>query len=64
VEDLDGQVLAYLTEDVLLLLLDHLAGPVMGIDHMVADLEVDVLDLALDDEIFDLNSCLGNRCPP
>jgi hypothetical protein len=36
----------------------------MGIDHMVADLEVDVLDLALDDEIFDLNSCLGNRCPP
>jgi hypothetical protein len=64
VEDLDRQILAALAEDLLLLLLDHLAGPVMGIDHMVADLEVDVLDLALDDEIFDLNSCLGNRCPP
>jgi hypothetical protein len=36
----------------------------MGIDDVVADLEVDVLDLALDDEIFDLNGCLGNRCPP
>jgi hypothetical protein len=36
----------------------------MGIDHVVADLEVDVLDLALDDEILDLNNCLGNRCPP
>jgi hypothetical protein len=64
VEDLDGQILAALAEDLLLLLLDHLTGPVMGVDHMVADLEVDVDDLALDDEIFELNSCLGNRCPP
>jgi hypothetical protein len=54
VEDLDRQILTALAEDLLLLLLDHLAGPVMGIDHMVADLEVDVDDLALDDEILDL----------
>jgi len=64
VEDLDRQILPALAEDLLLLLLHHLAGPMMGIDHVVADLEVDVLDLALDDEIFDLNNCLGNRCPP
>jgi hypothetical protein len=36
----------------------------MGIDDMVADLEVDVDDLSLDLEILDLNGCLGNRCPP
>src|SRR3954453_10356260 len=61
VEDLDREVLAYLAEDVLLFLLDHLAGPMMGIDHVVADLEIDVDDFALDLEIFDLQGCLGNR---
>jgi hypothetical protein len=64
VEDLDREVLAYLTEDVLLLLLDNLAGTMMRVHDVVADLEVDVDELALDLEILDLNSCLGNRCPP
>jgi hypothetical protein len=36
----------------------------MGIDDMVADLELDVDDLSLDFEILDLDGCLGNRCPP
>jgi hypothetical protein len=45
VEDLDGEVLALLTEDLLGLLLEDLAGPVVGIDDVVADLEIDVLDL-------------------
>src|ERR1700712_921029 len=61
VEDLDRQVLAYLAKNVLLFLLDHLAGPMMGVDHVVADLEIDVDDYALDLEIFDLQGCLGNR---
>jgi hypothetical protein len=33
----------------------------MGIDHVVADLEIDVLDYTLNVEIFDLQGCLGNR---
>jgi hypothetical protein len=33
----------------------------MGIDHMVTDLEIDVDNLTLDLEIFDLDGCLGNR---
>jgi hypothetical protein len=45
VEDLDGEVLAPLTEDLLDLFLEDLAGPVMRIDDVVADLEPDVLDL-------------------
>jgi hypothetical protein len=60
VEDLDRQILAALAEDLLLLLLDYLAGAVVRIDDMVADLEVDVDDLSLDLEILDLNGCLGN----
>jgi hypothetical protein len=57
VEDLDGEVLARLTEDLLDLLLEDLAGAVMRIDDVVADLEPDVLDLgAL--EILDL-VCFG-----
>src|SRR4051794_7939204 len=59
-KDLDREVLAHLAEDVLLFLLDHLAGPMMGIDHVVADLEIDVDDLALDLEILDVNGCIGN----
>ena len=61
VKDLDREVLAYLAEDVLLFLLDHLARPMMRVDHVVADLEIDVDDFALDLEILDLNGCLGNR---
>jgi hypothetical protein len=63
-EDLDGQILAALAEDLLLFLLDHLARPVVGVDDVVADLKIDVDELALDLEIFDLDGCLGNRCPP
>jgi hypothetical protein len=33
----------------------------MGVDHVIADLEIDVDDLSLDLEILDLNGCLGNR---
>ena len=46
VEDLDREVLALLAEDLLLLLLEDLAGAVVRIDDVVADLELDVLDLA------------------
>jgi hypothetical protein len=57
VEDLDGEVLALLTEDLLDLFLEDLAGAVMRIDDVVADLEPDVFDLgAL--EILDL-LCFG-----
>jgi hypothetical protein len=61
VEDLDREVLAYLAEDVLLLLLDHAACPVVGVDDVIADLEIDVDDLTLDLEVLDINGCLGNR---
>ncbi len=54
VEDLDGEVLLFLTEDLLALLLEDLAGPVMGIDDVVADLEVDALRLNGDLEVLDL----------
>ena len=46
-KNLDRQVLARLAEDLLLLLLDDLSRPVVGIDDVVAELELDVLDLAL-----------------
>jgi hypothetical protein len=64
VEDLDGEVLALLTEDLLGLLLEDLAGPMVGIDDVVADLEIDVLDL---DDLEVLNRVfdyLGNWSPP
>jgi ABC-type cobalamin transport system permease subunit len=48
VEDLDREVLAHLAEDRLLLLLDDLAGAVVRIDDVVAELELDVLDLDLE----------------
>jgi hypothetical protein len=59
-KDLDGEVLADLAENVLLFLLDYLAGPMMRVDHVVADLEVDVDNLALDLEVVDINGCIGN----
>jgi hypothetical protein len=37
VQDLDRQVLALLSEDLALLLLDDRPRPVVGIDHLVAD---------------------------
>jgi hypothetical protein len=46
VQDLDGEVLALLAEDLLLLLLLDLAGAVMRVDDVVSDLELDRLDLA------------------
>jgi hypothetical protein len=42
VQDLDCQVLALVTEYVLHFLAEHLAGAVVGIDDVVADLELDV----------------------
>jgi hypothetical protein len=54
VKNLDRQVLAYLAEDVLLFLLYDLAGPVMGIDDVVTDLELDVLGLDDDLQVLDL----------
>jgi hypothetical protein len=65
VEDLDGEVLLLLTEDLLALLLEDLAGPVMRIDDVVADFELDELRLDGDLEVLDLlffgysrNDCL------
>jgi len=52
VKDLDGEVLALLAEDLLVLLLDDLAGAVMGIDDVVTKVELDVLDLSDDLEIL------------
>jgi hypothetical protein len=53
VKDLDGEVLALLTEDLLVLLLDDLAGPVMRIDNVVTEFELDVLDFSYDLEILE-----------
>jgi hypothetical protein len=61
-KDLDREVLPDLAEDLLLLLLDDLSGPVVGIDDVVTDLEVDALSLAGDLDVFDvlvLSRCLG-----
>jgi hypothetical protein len=64
-KDLDGEVLACLAEDLLLLLLDDLARPMMGVDDVVTDLELDELRLSGDLQVLDLLSrCLGDDCPP
>jgi hypothetical protein len=52
VEDLDREVLALGAEDLLVLLLEDLAGSVMGVDDVVADLEFDRLDLTGDLEVL------------
>jgi hypothetical protein len=52
VEDLDGEVLAPFAEHLHLLLLQHLAGAVVRVDDVVAELELDVLDLTGDLEIL------------
>jgi hypothetical protein len=51
VEDLDGEVLACLTQDRLFLLLDDLPGTVVRIDDMVADLVDQLLGLARYDDL-------------
>jgi hypothetical protein len=48
VEDLDREVLATFAEHLHLLLLQHLASAVMGIDDVVTQLELDELDFARD----------------
>jgi hypothetical protein len=55
VKDLDREVLTGLPEHLLLLLLQHLAGAVMGIHDLVAHLvgDVDDLDLFYDGLRFD-----------
>jgi hypothetical protein len=56
VKDLDREVLAPFAEYLHLLLLQHLPRAVVGIDDVIAELELDVLDLACDLEL------LGQRC--
>jgi hypothetical protein len=58
-KDLDGQVLALLAEHLLHLLLENLAGSMMGLDELVADLidrrltvDVEVLDELLFQHCF------------
>jgi hypothetical protein len=53
VEDLDREVLPLLAEDLLLLLLQDLAGPVMRVDDVIADLVLDLLRLPRDLKILD-----------
>jgi len=53
VQDLDRQVLTLLAEDLLLLLLQDLAGPVMRVDDVIADLVLDLLRLPRDLEVLD-----------
>jgi hypothetical protein len=67
VQDLDGEVLPLLTEDLLALFLEHLAGSVVGVDDVVSHLERDVLNFDLDLEVLDVlfDSSFGNdvlRC--
>jgi hypothetical protein len=62
VEDLDREVLAAFAEDLHLLLLEHLAGAVMGVDDVVPELELDVLDLAGDLELVGQRSFFSCLC--
>jgi hypothetical protein len=52
VQDLDREVLAPLAEDLLALLLEDLAGAVMRVDDVVADLELEAFDLTADLEVL------------
>jgi hypothetical protein len=65
VEDLDREVLALLAEDLLDLLLQDLARPVVRIDDVVAYLVLDVGNLTGDLEVRDLllRQRFGNDCP-
>jgi hypothetical protein len=53
VQDLDRQVLTLLAEDLLLLLLQDLSGPVMRVDDLITDLVLDLLRLPRDLEVLD-----------
>jgi len=64
VEDLDGEVLPLLAEDLLLLLLEDLARPVVGVDDVVADLVLLLRRLTLEDLDCLLPLCFGNGCDP
>jgi hypothetical protein len=61
VQDLDREVLALLAEDLAGLLLEDLARPVMGVDDVVADVELDRGNVG--DEVLDLlvDALLRNR---
>jgi hypothetical protein len=61
VKDLDREVLARLAQDLLRFLLDDLPGPVMGIDDVVTDREINALRFAGDLQVVVdlLGSCLG-----
>src|SRR4051794_12599697 len=65
-EDLDREVLALVAEHFLDFLLDDLARPVMGVDHVVADLVLDLRDLDLYLEVGGLllDSRLADDVPP
>jgi hypothetical protein len=62
VEDLDREVLPAFAEDLHLLLLEDLAGAVMGVDDVVPQLELDVLDLAGDLEVLGKGSFFSCLC--
>jgi hypothetical protein len=53
VEDLDREVFTLLAENLLLLLLQDLAGPVVRVDDVIADLILDQLGLPRDLEVLD-----------
>src|SRR4051812_24602889 len=67
VQDLDGEVLALLTEHLLQFLLEDLPRAMVGVDDVVADLELDVHDLDIDLEVVVhdlLFGATGNDGPP
>jgi hypothetical protein len=65
VEDLDGEVLALLTEHLPHFLLEDLAGPVVRVHHVVAALELDVLRRDKLEVVCEVRfSCVRNGGPP
>jgi hypothetical protein len=62
VEDLDREVLAPFSEDLHLLLLQHLAGAVVGIDDVISELELDELDFTRDLELLRERCFFGCLC--
>jgi hypothetical protein len=65
VEDLDRQVLALLAEDLACFLLEDLARTVVGIDDVVADVELDNRYFDFDFKVLDLlvDALLRNNGP-
>jgi hypothetical protein len=65
VQDLDRQVVALFPQEILALLLEDNTGPVMGVDDVIALVEIrdeldllDLLEAGLDRFFY----CFGNRC--